>query len=64
MQERKRHHLLRNRPEGAPGRGDDHMSLLGRERKRGKIPPGDDLARIEQSPVQIQSDQLHKHLLK
>ena len=44
MQERKRHHLLRNRPEGAPGRGDDHMSLLGRERKRGKIPPGDDLA--------------------
>ena len=64
VQERKRHHLLRDRPEGASGRGDDHVSLLSRKRKRGKIPLGNDLVRIEQGPVQIQSDQLHKHLLK
>ena len=64
VHERKRHHLLRDRPQGAPGRWSDHVPLLGCKRKRSGISFGNDLARIEQGPVQIQSDQLHKHLLK
>ena len=48
----------------APRCRDDHMPLLRRKRKRGKIPRRDDLLAVEQRSVEIQSNQFHAHLQK